>query len=69
MPPDNGNNQVLVTGGHELTLSEDMLISNITVDEDSKLTLEANTIKISKYKNKGGVICNGTFCTVRNVDT
>ncbi|HMT29931.1 MAG TPA: T9SS type A sorting domain-containing protein [Bacteroidia bacterium] len=61
MPPGEGSYKVLVSAGNELTLSEEMVLSEIIIDEGGRLNIETNTVKLAAMNGKSGITCNGTL--------
>lgn len=61
MPPGPGVSTILVSNGTELSLSEELAVSNIIIDEGARLNLQANVLKVSSNSGKSGIIVNGTL--------
>lgn len=58
-PPGDAVKSIVVTGGKELIITEEIPLNNLRIEENSKLIVESNTITISKFNNTGGLVCNG----------
>ncbi len=60
-PPGDGARKILVTNGQKLVISDEIPINQLVIDEGSQVTIESNTIRISKFKNSGGITCHGAL--------
>jgi len=60
-PPGDGVRKILVTNGQNLVMTEEIPLNQLTIDEGAGVSIESNTIKISKFKNEGGLTCNGSL--------
>ena len=47
-PPGEMAKNILLTNNQQISLTEEIVLNNIIIDEGSGLSIEANTIKISK---------------------
>jgi len=61
MPPGEGMYKVIVSSGNEITLSDEMVLEEIIIDEKARLNIEANSIRLSKMNGKSSILCNGTL--------
>lgn len=61
MPPGTGVKTVLVSNNSHVRISDEIIISNLIIDEGSQLSIDANVLRVSKIKEEGKVICNGTL--------
>ncbi len=59
MPPGVGVKTVVVSNNSHVHISDEIVISNLVIDEGSRLTIDANVLRISKMKDEGKLICNG----------
>ncbi len=58
-PPGDGVRKILVTNGQKMVISDEIPINHLVIDEGSQVSIESNTIRISKFKNAGGITCHG----------
>ncbi len=58
-PPGDGVRNIVVTGGKELIITEEIPVNYLKIEENAKVIIESNTIVFSKFNNAGGIICNG----------
>jgi len=50
-----------VTNRKSMVISDEIPINQLVIDEGSHVSVESNSIRISKFNNQGGLICNGTL--------
>jgi hypothetical protein len=58
-PPGSEVKSVTVTTGKEMTLTEEITLSNLVVEKGAILDIQTNYIKILKQEDKGGLRCDG----------
>ena len=59
MPPGTGVKTVVVSNNSHVRISDEIVISNLKIDEGSRLTIDANVLRISKMNDEGKLVCNG----------
>lgn len=59
MPPGTGVKKVVVSNNSHVRISDEIVISNLVIDEGSRLSIDANVLRISKMKDEGKLVCNG----------
>ncbi len=60
-PPDETVKTILLTNNQKITITDEILVNKIEIDEGASLNIESNTVRISKFNEKGGLICNGSL--------
>ena len=61
IPPGETVKKIQLTNNQQITLTEEIVVNSIVIDEGSTLIIESNTVRISKFNNVGGVVCNGSL--------
>lgn len=61
VPPPDGVKTILVTNGQKMIVTDEIPVNNLVIDEGSQLSVESNTMTISKFNGGGGITCNGTL--------
>src|SRR4030095_7384423 len=61
IPPPDGVKTILVTNGQKMIVTDEIPVNNLVIDEGSQLSLESNTMTISKFNGGGGITWNGTL--------
>ncbi|MBK7388064.1 MAG: T9SS type A sorting domain-containing protein [Bacteroidetes bacterium] len=61
MPPESNISKIIISKGNDVHVTEEIVVSMISIEESAKLSLEANVLKVSGSSGKGSFEVFGTL--------